>query len=42
MKSCVTTLDLGADAVLELLLTATENHGVGQFGSVTYVQPPGD
>jgi hypothetical protein len=26
------------DAVPELLLKATENHGVGQFGSITYVQ----
>jgi hypothetical protein len=26
------------DAVPELLLKATENHGVGQFGSVTYIQ----
>jgi hypothetical protein len=26
------------DAVPELLLKATENHGIGQFGSVTYVQ----
>jgi hypothetical protein len=26
------------DAVAELLLKATENHGVGQFGPVTYVQ----
>jgi hypothetical protein len=26
------------DAVPELLLKATENHGVGQFGSIAYVQ----
>jgi hypothetical protein len=26
------------DAIPELLLKATENHGAGQFGSVTYVQ----
>ena len=26
------------DAVPEVLLKATENHGAGQFGSVTYVQ----
>ena len=25
-------------AIPELLLKATENHGAGQFGSVTYVQ----
>jgi Protein of unknown function (DUF3455) len=26
------------DAIAELLLKATENHGAGQFGSVTYIQ----
>ena len=26
------------DAIADLLLKATENHGAGQFGSVTYVQ----
>jgi hypothetical protein len=26
------------DAIPEMLLKATENHGAGQFGSVTYVQ----
>jgi uncharacterized protein DUF3455 len=26
------------DAIPELLLKATENHGAGQFGSVTYIQ----
>jgi hypothetical protein len=26
------------DAIPELLLKATENHGAGQFGSVTYAQ----
>jgi hypothetical protein len=37
-RAAIRLRDTHDDAIPELLLKTTENHGAGQFGSVTYVQ----